>query len=171
MSLKTDFNKINKLFSKLAVVMGTFHKRSDARILGRISINAMKLKIMKGQSPIRGKGLKTRFGKYRGGYEKAIKKRKLGNKMLRPVNLKLSGDFLDDLKIVGFIKEQGSTFPEIGFGSSKSDDKERGHRDGANKQAKRPIIPDDGENFAKTIEKEVIDHLNKILLNEFNKIK
>lgn len=76
----------------------------------------------------------------------------------RPVNLKLTGHFLDHLrmKVTGTLGEHGI---EIGFYSGDKDRrgveawlKEEGHRLGANGQPSRPIIPIGTEEFAQVIQ-------------------
>jgi len=150
-----------------------------ARGIGRRTIVQMKRMIARGISPIRGGGLKARFPGYiavvrgqkarkiaksltgaRKRRAKQIASRKSGypfnrqkdfpSKGLRPVNLKLSGDFMRDLTFK--VQRQGMTrSTRIGFYSADSIDKELGHRVGANGQPRRPIIPTLREKFAKTI--------------------
>lgn len=79
----------------------------------------------------------------------------------RPVNLKLHGDFLKALRaeVTGTAGDYGI---EIGFFPGSRDRKgveaylkEQGHREGANGQPERPIIPVGTEDFAQTVQ-EVI---------------
>lgn len=76
----------------------------------------------------------------------------------RPVNLTLHGDFLNALqaKVTGTFGAHGI---EVGFFPGWKDDKgveaytkEEGHREGANGQPKRPIIPIGTEDFAQRIQ-------------------
>ncbi len=88
---------------------------------------------------------------------------KFPGKKPRPVNLTLSGKFLSKLK--KFISGQaGQKIKiEVGFADDKVRsgtsnkyvsviDMEKGHREGANGQLKRPIIPERNENFERRIQ-------------------
>jgi hypothetical protein len=77
-----------------------------------------------------------------------------GAKRLRPVNLFLSGKFLRALEF-RLNGVAGRYNLEIGFFDSNEAEKEEGHRDGANGQPKRPIIPIDREDFAQVIQNEI----------------
>lgn len=81
------------------------------------------------------------------------------NKKRRPVNLELSGKFLDNLDYwkVG-LRERFEV--AIGFRRAPYVDYERGHREQANGQGFRPIIPQDEETFVKQI-KLIIDGIFK----------
>lgn len=79
----------------------------------------------------------------------------------RPVNLRLHGDFLEALRsqVVGTM---GSYGLEIGFFPGSRDRKgveawvkEQGHREGANGQPSRPIIPVGTEEFAQVIQNTI----------------
>lgn len=96
--------------------------------------------ISKGISPIEGNG---RFPAY-----KDKKKYPGKKKPPRPVNLKLSGKFLRGFKVV----LKSINIIEYGFFSKYGDDLESGHREGQNKQAKRPTIPKSNEKLAKSLE-------------------
>lgn len=89
--------------------------------------------------------------------EEAIK----AGKKPRPVNLYLHGDFLEALQahVTG---TAGSFGLEIGFFPGWTDAKgveaylkEQGHREGANGQPQRPIIPIGTEDFAQTIQNAI----------------
>lgn len=136
--------------------------RNTAKRAGRSVVRDMKSKIAKGNSPIKGT---SPFPAYRGSYRKRIKLGLIKNKKLRPVNLKLSGKFLRSL-IANTIKIAGSWFPVIEFNDSESDKKEEGHRKGANKQAKRPIIPKGRESF-KT---DIIRRVERIYALRFDQV-
>jgi hypothetical protein len=106
--------------------------------------------VSKGISPIDGKG---RFPNYKNTQKYPKRARKnFPSKRNRPVNLTLSGKFLRALK----------SFPKslniitIGFFSQYGEDLELGHREGANSQPQRPIIPQDGESFAKSIQAAIL---------------
>jgi hypothetical protein len=68
-------------------------------------------------------------------------------KKVRPVNLRLSGNFLDTLLEARALK----TGVSIGFWKKKGVDIEDGHRNGANGQPMRPIIPINDETFSRVI--------------------
>lgn len=79
----------------------------------------------------------------------------------RPVNLTLHGDFLNALqaRVTGAGVELGL---EVGFFEGWTDDKgveaytkEEGHREGANGQPRRPVIPIGTEDFAQRIQNAI----------------
>ncbi len=151
----------DRLKSKLADLSKGL-SQAESKEAGKITIEGMKRMIAVGLSPIAGNG---RFP----GYKKPEKypgKRK--NK--RPVNLYLSGDFLGSLESKN-IKTTKGYQPSIGFRDKKSRDKEQGHREGANTQPKRPIIPDTDRNelIAKTIEVSILDYLKQVLRERVRK--
>lgn len=135
--------------------------RKTANDLGKKIIKEMKNMISKGISPILGHG---RFDAYRGSYRDRI--RKYGyiknrdgkhSKKLRPVNLKLSGKFLKNLKH-RVVSEKTGFGVSIGFRDKTSYKKERGHREKANNQAFRPIIPQaKNEKWSARIQDIIID--------------
>lgn len=88
--------------------------------------------------------------------------RKFPGKRERPVNLFLSGDFLDSLKVIPLARGL-----RIGFFDKLSVKKEQGHREGANGQPKRPILPTRGEEFSPSIYRRVVDTLTLVLRNKF----
>ena len=138
--------------------------KTTANKLGKAIVDEMKNMIAKGSSPIRGHG---KFSAYRGQYRKQIQKKgyvsvggKKVSKKLRPVNLKLTGDFLKSLKSKAIIAKTGY-MASIGFRGKKSQNKERGHREMANNQGFRPIIPQaPKERWAQRIQAIIIDFFN-----------
>lgn len=80
------------------------------------------------------------------------------NKRERPVNLYLGGEFLDDLE-----PTPTRNGVSIGFSSKLSQEKERGHREGANGQPERPIIPQGREQFSPSIYRRIVDIVQKIV--------
>lgn len=141
---------------KLQQVLSEFNKR-DLKAVGNDVIKEMKDLISKGVSPIRQVG---RFEAYKNP-EKYPKKviGRFPSKKQKPVNLSLSGNFLKSLNVLS--SNNGKL--TIGFNSKLSEEKEQGHRDGANGQRKRPIIPKSGEEFAVSIQKIIIDEMVKRL--------
>jgi hypothetical protein len=115
-------------------------KKREMDFVARAIIFEMKQNISKGISPITGK----RFPAY-----KNPARYPGDQKPQRPVNLYLTGDFLDNLAY----KIELGTKPKvlIGFWDQESILKEKGHREGANTQPKRPIIPIGGETFSKRL--------------------
>lgn len=107
----------------------------------------MKSLIGSGRSPIKGRG---RFPRY-----KNPKKYPGSRKSDSPVNLRLTGDFLDDLTYDTNPSGDGYT-TDIGYFTEESRKKEEGHRAGANGQPKRPTIPARNETFVNQIREEIL---------------
>ena len=143
-------------------------KRADLRDLAEDFIAEKKNLIAKGISPIREK--KKRFPaykdpkKYPGPKRGSIRRRYPGKKP-RPVNLKLSGKFLNDLTYR--VSTGKRPVLRIGFWKKKSILKEKGHREGSNKQPKRPIIPTARERYAVLLERKLFSKLEQIALLRF----
>lgn len=152
-----------KLLAKLAPRLSELTNRAiDARtasVIGRTTISQMKDLISKGISPIRGK---RRFPAYKPSYRKT--RRRFG-KRLRPVDLNLTGEFLKSLK---FTTRGGTTI--INYQGRKQRDKERGHREGANNQRKRPTLPQGRESFAEKIVQSQINIYAKRLEKVLSKL-
>lgn len=121
--------------------------QKDAKDIANQCLSEMKDLISRGKSPIAGPGIDSNFPKYKN------PKRYPGNKKPHsPVNLELTGKMLKDLK--GRAVEAGSGYAaEVYYSDAKQKIKEKGHREGANDQPKRPTIPiaNLGETFAKSI--------------------
>jgi hypothetical protein len=130
--------------------------QAESTKIGKQTIDAMKRMIAIGLSPITGRG---RFPGYKN-KDKYPGKRKPH----RPVNLYLSGDFLNSLDSKNVRTSKGYQ-PSIGFRNEKSRKKEEGHRIGWNGQPERPVIPSAAQNetIAKTIEVSIIDQIKQIL--------
>lgn len=133
--------------------------QADAKEIGNACLKEMKSLIAKGTSPVRGAGISSRFAPYKNP-DKYPGKRKAHV----PVNLRLTGKMLDDLD-VSIEKSVSGYAPALGYSSSSEQVKERGHREGANKQPKRPTIPQgrSGETFAPSIQAVYISLLNSIV--------
>lgn len=140
---------------KLERLRDTIRKPVDKRTAKAVQKAVVELVLgsaLSGNSPIAGKG---KFPAYRGSYREQIRRGKIPGKSLRPVNLLLDGDFLASLKAkISPNTEQGWGI-EVGFFDRKSIKKEQGHREGANNQAKRPLIPQDNEKFNRAINKRL----------------
>jgi len=174
-SFKAKFNdkavrglerKLNKLKTPLT--------SAETNKIGKNMVKAMKRLIAKGIFPIRGGGWPKRFPRYKRandprGYPNTVKRR-FPSKRKRPVNLKLSGAFMKDLghKVLQGGKRGKNIRIEIGYDKAESILKEKGHREGANSQPKRPTIPNPRrkERFAA----KVRDEYFKVLLKKFDKI-
>jgi hypothetical protein len=156
-------------------------KLSNTELLsiGDAAVDQMQIAIVKGLSPIKGNG---RFAAYKWSAKKSEQRKsktksgkqlkrefqnrypysemkKHPDKKERPVNLKLSGEFLSNLK--AFIKGKELW---IGF---KDDTKwakyESGHREGVHGQPKRPIIPSGaGEQFSDSILRRLVKQVQAV---------
>jgi hypothetical protein len=128
--------------------------KEDARQMGEDTVDEMKKSIAVGTSPIQGNG---KFPAYKNPkkYPGGVKKRFPG-KRERPVNLYLSGEFLDAL-ISKVVKTRFGYGASVGYEGSKQNKKEQGHREGANGQPERPTIPQGGELFTTRIQKILRD--------------
>lgn len=113
-------------------------------------------RVKSGISPISGK----RFQAY-----KDVKKYPGDRKPQRPVNLFLSGQFLESL--VTRIKTGKTPSITIFFDNQLANDKEQGHREGANGQRKRPIIPQGSEGFAAGILEAVRQVFSAVIDKDF----
>lgn len=116
------------------------YDRVTLEAIGMLIVRRVKDLILKGESPIESKG---KFPAYKNP-EKYPGKRKPH----RPVNLTLSGDMLNALR---YRINQAKVLVTILYQDKKSKLKELGHREGANKQPRRPTIPQAQERFRKTI--------------------
>jgi hypothetical protein len=89
---------------------------------------------------------------------------KFPSKRRRPVNLELSGKFLD-IGLEAWVRGLKDKFQvDVGFRKKPYIDYERGHREQANGQGFRPIIPQDQERFVKQI-RTIINSLLKDAIN------
>lgn len=156
---KVDSAGFEKLKQRMKELSGEdLVDNATARKVGKAIVNEMKNLIGKGISPIRGSGIPRRLRGYKKSYVRQIRRGggKFRSKKVRPVNLRLTGDFLGDLKFKIKPGKLGlKTVP--GYSTRSSRLKEEGHRDGANSQRKRPTIPEEskGESFAARIEEKV----------------
>lgn len=138
---KITLKEITDLLKNADTAVSTAAKQA----LGDLTVGLMKQKIEKGISPIEGNG---RFPAYKDPKKYPGKRTDFPNKRPRPVNLELSGKFLDKLKAK--VSAGGRTI-SVGFFDSYGKKLEQGHREGANGQKERPIIPDNSEQLAKSI--------------------
>lgn len=109
-------------------------------------------KIAKSLSGSRKASAKAKISQAKKGYPYNTKEFRKGQKGIRPVNLKLTGDFLRDLSSkIRSIK--GSYVTDIGYSNEKQKKKEQGHRESAGGQPSRPTIPTTQEGFAQRIQR------------------
>lgn len=136
-------------------------RAKDAKALGAIVIAGMKDLISKGISPIAGMGRFPAYKNPRMGYPSTVRK-EYPSKRNTPVNLYLSGDFIAALNAqVQTIGSAARTI--VGYFDSKEAKKEKGHREGANTQPKRPTIPSGSETFAQRIQVEILKFTRETL--------
>lgn len=143
--MRIKYNK--KQFDDLKRVVDSLREPIDKKTADSLGIQVviqMKRLIRGGISPIKSIG---RFPGYKNPDRYPGER-----KPKRPVNLTLTGKFLDALTFET-IKVKSGYAPRIGYDSPKEEAKERGHREGANGQPERPTIPSvsKGEEFAATI--------------------
>lgn len=162
MAIKVKFEVgFSKALSELLKNNKKVIDSDTAKEVGEETIQAMKDRILAGQSPIEGKG---KFERYKNP-DKYPGKRKPKS----PVNLRLSGDFLDALTHEVKSGDSGMEtyiFYEGSDGQGVSNDvKEQGHRKGANGQPERPTLPQDQEKFHVNIRKVYTDIYRKRILD------
>lgn len=145
---RIDQASVQRVKEKLQDLRSPLTKK-DAEQIGKAVVQEMKVMIAKTQSPIAGDGkfpaLKPNYRKWKQGQgEPGIP------------NLKLTGKFLADLGHKAFT-QSGRWVLSVGFTKQSERVKERGHREGVNGQRKRPIIPQDGEKFARQIQQRILE--------------
>lgn len=135
--------------------------KSDLDSLGKLAVDGIKDLAAKGISPIEGKG---RFPAYikadEGGYPITVRKKYPGKKS-RPVNLRLSGKFLDEG--LEYKSDVSKLTVDVGFFDEQYEVMEQGHRKGTNGQGKRPTIPQGNQTFAQTIMRKFERHVQAIM--------
>mgnify|MGYP000355428565 FL=1 len=171
--LKRDLKKASGEEAEAAVKKITKAEKLD---IGEAVIDEMQVVIAKGISPIKENG---RFPAYKWADKKQLARKsgskkkeadrffknkypysaqaKFPGKKERPVNLKLSGDFLKNLKAkvlnttlwIGFFEEPWTLY-------------EQGHREGVGGQPKRPIIPNGDEELSQTIYRRLVKSLQQV---------
>lgn len=152
-SVKIDDAEFIRVTRRLVKTLKRPLTRSAQKSVGSAVVSEMKDLISRGKSPIQGR---RNFPAYRGSYRDRIRKGKIPGKSLRPVNLKLNGDFLDDLTSKASSRGFG-----VGFFTSESEKKEQGHREGTNGQAERPIIPQGREIFVSSVRRIFANAIRK----------
>jgi hypothetical protein len=125
--------------------------KDTAEEIGSAVVDEIRSLTGKGISPIDG----GRFPAYkavvekRAGYPQSVRG-KYPAKKNRPVNLRLSNDFMDRLK--NWVTRAGKGYEAwVGWRDAESQKKEQGHREEANGQPMRPVIPQSGESLTPRI--------------------
>lgn len=133
--------------------------KTKTQVIGNQFITLMKELIARGISPIKGIG---RFPAYKhAGDENKYPATK--GKPARPVNLSLTGNFLNNLK--AYVLKEGAL--EVGYRDPKEALKEKGHREGAGGQPARPTLPEGKEAFAETLQEFLVDELTGAIEDQF----
>lgn len=167
---KINMKGIQDLIKKIQDTEKKAITRKVAESAGKAMTDEMLSLIDKGISPIRGAG---RFPGYlrsgdKDGYP-ANKRKRYPAKRDRPVNLKLSESFLKALEFRA-VSSKGSYNTEIGFYDPREVVKEEGHRDGANGQPKRPVIPQGKEEFAVSVQEKALEVLEEAVSSYVKKL-
>lgn len=159
--VKIDLKGVNKILREADIKI----RPPASKEIAETVIEIMKERISKGNSPIEGKG---RFPAYKdiSKYPKSVLK-DYPAKRNRPVNLYLSGKFLSMLK---FRLTPARKEIIIGFFDSYGKKLEQGHREGANGQRERPIIPSNGERFARAIQLSILKIYEKAVKNYLKRV-
>lgn len=128
------------------------------RRIGNEVVHAIKATIASGQSPVRGQGRFEEYAASRNkrqgkasGYPLSVQKQYPGKK-IRPVNLFLSGDMIDDLQA----RPNGAGIP-IGFSNKEQADKAAKHNSGDKVPVRRVLPNKRGEEFTVGITRLVRD--------------
>lgn len=135
---------LKRLAKKIDRVLKPVDK-ATAQKAGNATVRMMKRKIAGGNSPIMGKG---RFPSYKNPTKYPGKL-----KSHTPVNLKLTGAMLKNLKAKASLSRILGWVFSIGYRDPDQADKETGHRRGKFGQPRRPTIPIKGEQFSGPIAK------------------
>lgn len=168
MTLKAKFDsaalKQNAVeLKKLQEIAFTSRLASD---VGSTIVNQVKDEISKGISPVKGAG---RFAGYKESYQEAIRSQRgqFSGKGTRPVNLKLSGDFINSL---GFKSKGLKNKIEVSLNFYGEQDKETWLRSNPNHAAPRKALPRGSESFNVSIQKTIKDVVNRFIINLLKKI-
>jgi hypothetical protein len=157
--VKINLKDIQKLLSEAPAKAAL---TSKGKIAALVKEKILSL-VAKGISPIEGNG---RFPAYKPKNKKKptypdTVKNAFPSKRRRPVNLYLSGDFLKSLRSRGL----NVNLIVVDFADEYGDTLELGHRQGANGQAKRPILPTArGESFTKVIRAAILKEYREAIL-------
>ena len=159
-----------KSFEKAFMGVREEVKREIQNSLGEELVKKMKDLVSKGISPIEGHG---RFPAYKSSTKEKKRypdtvKGKFPSKRRRPVNLGLTGQFLNHLSyILDFAQDKFGI--RLGFFDEESIQKEKGHREQANGQAFRPIIPKGKEKLSKAVYMEAMRIIKSAIKKYYGK--
>jgi hypothetical protein len=128
--------------------------KASVEAAGKNLVESMRDLISKGISPIRGQG---RYPAYLNPKKYPGKK-----KPQRPVNLFLTGQQLKSLKARAIRAGKGWAM-ELGYFNEEASVKEKGHKEGAGGQPRRPTLPERTSDFAITLQKELQNFLVRYL--------
>lgn len=148
---RIDKKSTESIIKKLGGLKNIITK-SDADAVGRNCVSAMLKQISQGTSPVQGWG---RFPRYKDKKKYPGKANLAKGKKYSPVNLRLTGQFLESLNY-RVHKGKNGYYVSIGYANRTAQKKEQGHREGANGQAVRPTIPQDGETFSRLVQAEYL---------------
>lgn len=153
---KIDEKSIAAIQRKLQDLANPIGQR-DAKAIGLSVVSQMKSLISKGISPMKGSGFRAKFPAYKNPDRYPGRR-----KSKTPVNLKLSGKFLANLKARA-VKVRKGFGVSIGYRAGKQQKKEKEHREGFKGQPKRPTIPSQsGETFAIKVQQVYLKHILRI---------
>lgn len=166
MTIKAKFNNPKLVESVLEQVklLGQKINKSTADDIGRTVTNHIQDLTSKGISTVR--EFKRRMPAYKNPPRYPGKR-----KPKRPVNLRLTGDFMNALTFKSRSSGTDGYKTEVFYNKESEDKKESGHREGVNGQPKRPTLPQGNERFAKLIENDVVEIYKQALVNAISKIK
>lgn len=165
--------KLNQIFPKLIrdirqIEKGVINKgwKKSSKLLEEDIVSS----IERGASPVE---KEKRFVKYSDSYTEAIKKGRYGNKKVRPVNLKLSGDMLKSIKSKKTADGFKTSFTKMVNGKNLA---EIHSFEGAGKSKTiRKILPGEGENYKRSVieraRKSLIETTNKVLEKIIGRIR
>lgn len=136
-------NLITQIYK--ATDMKKIFNRAEMKRIGDLVVEEMLSDTEAGRSPLTG----AAFPAYKNPKKYPGKK-----KPSRPVNLRLTGQFLQSLKYQ-IVEARNRIGLEIGFSNRLAALKELGHRNGANRQPKRPLIPRGKQRLREGINKKI----------------
>ena len=132
-----------------------------SKSVGNASASASRNRLKVAGASARVQQSQQRIAKLKQGYPYSVQK-KFPDKRARPVNLFLSGKFLSALvfDITQTAKRVGIV---VGYFDEDEAKKEKGHREGANGQPKRPTIPTGSQKFNQTIELDIMNLIKQAI--------
>lgn len=164
-NLKFDASDLNRLAKQIKRFPKGAIDNQTAKRVGREIVKQIKDFTRKGISPVRGGGVRARMPAYKNPLQYPGRR-----KRRRPVNLRLSGDFMRSLTFTSVNSRTGKA-TRVFYRGQNNNKKEQGHAVGANRQPRRPTLPgavnrSARERFAPSI----LQALNKIYLSRINRL-